>query len=118
MLYVKKDIILVCSILSVIVLLITSINYLPITTFDIDWESSRFSTQKKTSLLIKRCFAKTISSKYESISLYFTTVSVLLLKFFLQNKIELVSIHYDEYINYNKFIKSTIEIKSNMIFHI
>lgn len=46
MLYVKKYIILVCSILSVIVLLITSIDYLPITTFDIDWESSRFSTQK------------------------------------------------------------------------
>lgn len=46
MLYVKKYIILVCSILSVIVLLITSINYLPISTFDIDWESSRFSTQK------------------------------------------------------------------------
>lgn len=47
MLYVKKDIILVCSILPVIVLLITSINYLPISTFDIDWESSRFSTHKK-----------------------------------------------------------------------
>lgn len=97
MLYVKKDIILVCSILSVTVLLTTSINYLPITTFDIDWESSRFSTQKKKQVNLLRDVLPKLSIQNMNQYQFYYSICFIKTVFFLQNKSELVSIHYNEY---------------------
>lgn len=96
MLYVKKDIILVCSILPVIVLLTTSISYLPITTFDIDLESSRFSTQKKQVNLLRDVLPKLSIQNMNQYQFYYS-ICFIKTVFFLQKKSELVSIHYNEY---------------------